>query len=167
LESIISKYQESRKTNKYIDVLEDIVYNYNHSHHRGINDNPESRYQANTNIGIIKMNKLNNQIKIGNKVRILIEKGTFTKGYEPSYSKTIYTVVNGNGYSYSLVDNNGQALKKTWKYYQLKKILQINKLKENDQCQTGSDVIKKNWKNWKEFQNLKTKDARYSKELIF
>lgn len=33
LEGIISKYQESRKRNRYIDVLEDIVYNYNHTHH--------------------------------------------------------------------------------------------------------------------------------------
>ncbi|OAJ42895.1 hypothetical protein BDEG_26287 [Batrachochytrium dendrobatidis JEL423] len=30
--------------------------------------------------------------------------------------------VNGNGYSYSLVDNNDQELKKTFKYYQLKEI---------------------------------------------
>ena len=45
LESIISKYQESRSTNRYIDVLEDIVHNYNNSHHKGINDTPESRYK--------------------------------------------------------------------------------------------------------------------------
>jgi uncharacterized membrane protein YheB (UPF0754 family) len=107
LESIISKYQGSRKTNRYIDALEDIVHNYNHSHHRGINDTPESRYQENPKIVKIITKALNNQIKTGNKVRILREKGTFTKGYEPSYSKSIYNVVNGNGYSYSLVDSNG------------------------------------------------------------
>ena len=48
--------------------------------------------------------------------------GSFTKGYEPSYSQSIYNVVNENGYSYSLVDSNGEELKKTHKYYQLKKI---------------------------------------------
>ena len=122
LESIISKYQESRSTNKYIDVLEDIVHNYNNSHHKGINDTPESRYQANPKTGKIKSKALNTQNKIGDKVRILREKGTFTKGYEPSYSKPIYTVSNGNGYSYSLVDSNGQELKKSYKYYQLEKI---------------------------------------------
>jgi hypothetical protein len=52
----------------------------------------------------------------------LREKGTFTKGYEPSYSQSIYNVVNENGYSYSLVDSNGKELKETYKYYQLKKI---------------------------------------------
>ncbi|OAJ40914.1 hypothetical protein BDEG_24597 [Batrachochytrium dendrobatidis JEL423] len=45
-----------------------------------INDTPESRYQANPKTGTIKSKALNTQIKIGDKVRILIEKGTFTKG---------------------------------------------------------------------------------------
>ncbi|KAJ2991976.1 hypothetical protein HDV02_003361, partial [Globomyces sp. JEL0801] len=63
-----------------------------------------------------------NPIKVGKKVGILIEKGAFTEGYEPSYSKSIENVVNGNEYSYSLVDNKGQELKKTYKYYQLEKI---------------------------------------------
>ncbi|OAJ44410.1 hypothetical protein BDEG_27638 [Batrachochytrium dendrobatidis JEL423] len=62
-------------------------------HHKGINDTPESRYQANPKTGTIKSKALNTQIKIGDKVRILIEKGTFTK-----------------------------ELKKNYKYYQLKKI---------------------------------------------
>jgi hypothetical protein len=65
LESLISIYQESRNTNRYIDVLEDIVHNYNHSHHRGINDTPESRYQTNPKTGTIQTKALNNQIKIG------------------------------------------------------------------------------------------------------
>jgi hypothetical protein len=48
LESIISKYQESRSTNRSIDVLEDIVHNYDHSYRKGIHDTLEkSRYQAN------------------------------------------------------------------------------------------------------------------------
>ena len=64
--------------------------------------------------GTIITKALNNQIKIRNKVRILREKGAFTKGFEPSDSKSICNVVNVNGYSYSLVDNNGQEWKKTY-----------------------------------------------------
>jgi transposase InsO family protein len=33
LESIIALYQESRKSNRYVNVLEDIVFNYNHTYH--------------------------------------------------------------------------------------------------------------------------------------
>jgi len=36
LRELINKYLTSRKTNKYIDVLKDLVYNYNNSYHSGI-----------------------------------------------------------------------------------------------------------------------------------
>jgi len=88
--------------------LENIVYNYNHTHHSVINDTPEARYQKNPSTGTIKTKGINNTIKIGNKVRILREKDTFAKGYDPRYSKSIYNVVDGNGYSYSLVNNSGR-----------------------------------------------------------
>jgi ribosomal protein L21E len=101
------------------------------------------------------MNTLNNQIKIGNKVRILIEKSTFTKGYEPSYSKTIYTVVNGNGYSYSLVDNSGQELKKTWKYYQLKEIEASDTFKNEHEVERERPMSNSERHNKRELDELK------------
>jgi len=153
LESIISRYQESRKTNRYIDVLEDIVHNYNNSHHMGINDTPESRYKSNPKTGTIKSKVLNTQIKIGNKVRILREKGTFTKGYEPSYSQSIYNVVNENGYSYSLVDSNGQELKKTYKYYQLKKI-EASDTYTNEQVERERPMSNRERRNKRELEEL-------------
>jgi transposase InsO family protein len=44
---MISRYQESRNTNRYIDVLADIVYNYNYTFHRSINDTPDNRFVTN------------------------------------------------------------------------------------------------------------------------
>ena len=41
---MISRYQESRNTNRYINTLEDLVYSYNHTYHRAINDTPENRF---------------------------------------------------------------------------------------------------------------------------
>jgi hypothetical protein len=55
LESMIVFYQESRKSNRYINVLEDIVFNYNHTYHRGVDDVPESRYRENPSSGSIKV----------------------------------------------------------------------------------------------------------------
>ena len=153
LESVISIYQESRKTNRYIDVLEEIVHNYNHSHHRGINDTPESRYQTNPKTGTIQTKALNYKIINGNKVRILREKGTFTKGYEPSYSKSIYNVVNGNGYSYSLVDSNGKELKETYKYYQLKKI-EASDTYTNEQVERERPMSNRERRNKRELEEL-------------
>ena len=50
------------------------------------------------------------------------EKQTFRKGYEPKYSSAIYTVVSGNGYSYSIADDEGEILQKTYKNYELLRI---------------------------------------------
>lgn len=53
LESMINRYQESRNTNKYINVLDDLVYHYNNTFHRSINDIPEHRFINNPSSGVI------------------------------------------------------------------------------------------------------------------
>jgi hypothetical protein len=147
--------------------LEDIVHNYNNSHHRGINDTPESRHQTNPKTGTIKSKALNTQIKIGNKVRILREQGTVTKGYEPSYSQSIYNVVNENGYSYSLVDNNGQELKKTYKYYQLKKI-EASDTYTNEQVERERPMSNRDQRNKRELEELeRLKEPENKRRKIF
>jgi hypothetical protein len=122
LEGIIALYQESRKSNRYVNVLEDIVFNYNHTYHRGVDDVPEARYRENPSIGSMKVKAIKHSIKVRDRVRILKEKQTFRKGYESKYSNSVYTVVNGNGYSYSISDEEGEILQKTYKYYELLRI---------------------------------------------
>jgi transposase InsO family protein len=43
IENLISRYQESRNTNRYIEILDNLVYNYNHSYHRAINETPKNK----------------------------------------------------------------------------------------------------------------------------
>jgi transposase InsO family protein len=100
VENLISRYQECRNTNRYIEILDDLVYNYNHSYHRATNETPEKKYNLNNNSGFIKTFESNNQINIGDRVRILKHKMTFQKGYDP-FSKTIYIVHSGDGYTLS------------------------------------------------------------------
>ncbi|OAJ37844.1 hypothetical protein BDEG_21819 [Batrachochytrium dendrobatidis JEL423] len=71
LENIIARYQESRKSNRYIDVLEDIVFNYNNTYHRGVNDIPESMYLKNPLNGSMKVKITKHSIRVGDRVRIL------------------------------------------------------------------------------------------------
>lgn len=91
IEAMIAKYQESRKTNRYIDALDDIVFNYNNTY---IKDTPENRYIKNQSIYdfnfVIKLS-------IGDKVKIVMEKRTFQKGNELKYSKAVYQICEGNG----------------------------------------------------------------------
>ena len=122
-ENLISRYQESRNTNRYIEILDDLVYNYNHSYHRAINETPEKKYHLNLNSGIIKTFPFNIQINIGDRVRILKDKTTFQKGYEPIFSKTIYIVYSGDGYTFKLQTEEGIKLKRSYKIYELQNFI--------------------------------------------
>jgi hypothetical protein len=51
-----------------------------------------------------------------------MEKTTFQKGYELKYSKTVYQISEGNGYTFRLKASDGVILPKKFKYYQLKKV---------------------------------------------
>lgn len=122
IENLISRYQESRNTNRYIEILDDLVYNYNHTKHRAVNDTPEKKYYLNPNSGLIKTFQYNNQIKVGDKVRILKDRMTFQKGHEPTFSKTIYLVYSGDGYTFQLQSVKGIKLKRWYKIYELQKL---------------------------------------------
>ncbi|OAJ42428.1 hypothetical protein BDEG_25878 [Batrachochytrium dendrobatidis JEL423] len=113
LENIIALYQEARRTNTYIDVLEDIVYNYNHTYHRGINGIPQQLYLGNPSTGTMNVKIKKNAISVGDKVRLLKTRQAFRKGYEPKYSHTIYKVISGNGYSYFIADDDDREPRMT------------------------------------------------------
>lgn len=122
IEGMISKYQESRNTNKYIDVLDDLVFNYNNSSHRSIDNTPQNMHNKNPSEGTIATYTKYTNINIGDKVRILLDKKTFNKGYEPKFTKSIYKVIRGNGYSFQIESTEGITMKPIYKYYQLQKI---------------------------------------------
>ena len=124
---MISRYQESRNTNRYIDVLEDIVYNYNHTFHRAIKDTPENRFVTNPSSGTFKVYTPRDTLRIGDSVRILNNKTAFCKGYEPTFDKTIYQIYKGDGYSFSLRDEFGVPLDRRYKLYELQKITAMEK----------------------------------------
>ena len=77
---MISRYQESRNSNRYIDVLNELVYNYNHTINRTINDTPENRFNTNPNTGFYKTYNANYYFRIGDKVRVLNNKKAFQEG---------------------------------------------------------------------------------------
>jgi hypothetical protein len=123
LESMIVRYQNA---NKYIDVLEDIVHNYNHTFHQSIQDIPERKFLMSSNSGVVLTNHFND-IQVGDYVRILKEKKQFQKGYADNFSRQIYHVIQGNGYTFSLQDENGHRLDWKYKYYELRKVTKVEK----------------------------------------
>ncbi|EGF82392.1 hypothetical protein BATDEDRAFT_22854 [Batrachochytrium dendrobatidis JAM81] len=79
-------------------------------------------YLKNPASGSMKVKITKHSIRVGDRVRILKGKQTFRKGYVPKYSSAIYTVVSGNGYLFSISDDNGNVLGKSYKYYELKRV---------------------------------------------
>jgi hypothetical protein len=68
------------------------------------------------------MYNANYYFKIGDKVRVLNNKKVFQKGYEPTFSKTIYKIFNGNGYTFNLQSDLGAKLKRSYQAYELQKV---------------------------------------------
>jgi hypothetical protein len=52
----------------------------------------------------------------------LKDKKAFQKGYEPTFSKTIYQIYKGDGYSFNLKTEMGVKLNRNYKVYELQKV---------------------------------------------
>ena len=113
LKEKLSIYFNTNDNVVWYDIIDKIVYNYNHSVNRGIGIEP---YKVNGFIeNIIVQGKKEQTIKItskldviniGDKCRILLEKKTFQDKLSPRYSNKIYTIVKVGKNTVSVLDNN-------------------------------------------------------------
>ena len=107
----LTKYFISNDTVKWIDVIDKIIYNYNHTINKGIGIEP---YKVNNFIEheIILwkrkqteiFNDKNEDFNIGDKVRIINKKVLFNDKMLPNYSSTVFTVkkvLNNNNRSHT------------------------------------------------------------------
>ena len=98
IKNYLRRYFTSHKTYNWIDIIDDIVFNYNHSFHSGIENEPVSMTKD-------KINRLRSdaiqhnafirdalKIKINDKVRVKYTKSLFDKEGE-YWTKEIYIVV--------------------------------------------------------------------------
>lgn len=97
LKSRIWKYFTRYKTQRYIDVLPDLVTATNNSFHRTIKRAPATVNNENqTKVWKLlyetKKSIPKPKFKTGTKVRIAIEKHVLSKGYRPNYSSEVFVV---------------------------------------------------------------------------
>ena len=117
LRGMMNIYQSAYKTTRYINILDELVDNYNNSYHSGIQwiPNKPDKYKLKR----IQFKKYVEGVKQETKynikynVRFLKNKVMFSKGSFPSWSSTIHEIENKNLHSYIL--DNG----KTYTYYEL------------------------------------------------
>ena len=136
----------------YIDILDDIVNEYNNTCHRTIKMKPID-VKSNTYINIGKeVNDKDPKFQVGDYVRISKYKNIFAKGYTPNLSEEIFVIKeikNTVPWTYVVNDLNGEEIIGTFYEKELQKA--------NQQKVTIEKVIKKKgnklYVKWKGYDN--------------
>ena len=109
----------------YIDKLDDIVNEYNNTHHRAIKMKPID-VKNNTYINIDKeLNDNDPKFKVGDHARISKYKNIFAKGYTPNWSEEIFVIKEIKStvpWTYVINDLNGEEISGTFYEKELQKI---------------------------------------------
>ena len=128
LKSRIQKYFYKNKTKNWIDIIDKVVSNYNNTPHSVIGMAPNQVSESNQkdvykrlfpNLGLRTVCKLQK----GDRVRKIINKDIYEKGYTKNWSEELYIIVkikqaNGVCYYY-LTDLAGEEVPGIFYYYQL------------------------------------------------
>ena len=150
LKSKIYKYMTSISKNVYIDNLDDIVNEYNNTHHTTIKIKPID-VKDNTYINTDK--KINNKdpkFKVGDRVRISKYKNIFAKGYTPNWSEEIFVikkVKNTVPWTYVINDVNGEEITGTFYEKELQKASQ-EEFRIEKVIKRNADKIYVKWKGY-------------------
>ena len=122
IKNLVKRYVVQNNTTRYIDVLNDLVANYNNTIHRTIGTTP---YKAITTLqrNIVRERKTIPPLEEGQRVRVLQDRSVLTKGDKPYYSKEVYKVVgrDRNRYIVGKVDSD-VVLRKRYGRHQLYKV---------------------------------------------
>lgn len=132
LKGLMFKYFTKNSTRKYIDVLNEMINKYNNSYHRSIKMKPNRVTRANSPQVWLNLYENgwhdkdnNNHLRVGDKVRISIEKTTFQKRYDQLWTEEIFTishVIDSNPVVYKIEDYSQEAIKGTFYEEELQKV---------------------------------------------
>jgi len=129
------KYFSANSTRRYIDVLDELVEQYNNTKHSSIGMTPKEASEKKNETKIWR-NLYGNydppdrkapKFSIGDKVRITIKKGTFEKGYTPRWTEEVFTVSEvryTDPTTYRIVDYNNEEIKGSYYEPELQKTTQ-------------------------------------------
>ena len=100
LKSKMYKYFTANNTKTWIDIIHDLIFNYNNSYHRSIKMTPvEASLEKNSKsvydslFPNKKIGKLKGKFKVGDRVRISKKRKDFTKGYLPNFTEEIFVIL--------------------------------------------------------------------------
>jgi hypothetical protein len=155
------KYFTQVGTRKWINIVDDLVYNYNRTYHTSIKMTPiegskkenETLIYKNLYAKEVKTNKVN-KFKVGDKVRISKYKSVFEKGYLPNWTTELFTVskvLKTNPVTYKIKDFNDEEV--TGIFYEQ----ELVKFDKQDQDFEVEKILKTRIKNGKKEYFVKWK----------
>ena len=172
LRTIINNYMITHNTKNWVDVLPKLVKNYNKSVNRMTGYAPDSVGEKEAieirNKEVARSQKAIKdweKFSIGDRVRLLKDKGLFDKGTK-QWTNEIYTIDDYEGFSFRVKSEAGNIIKKLYKPYELQLIdkteqigkpLNVDKMKKKIKIKI---VEKKTKKELKVDSDLSTKKSK-------
>ena len=117
------KYFTAKETDKWFDILQDVVNGYNNTFHSSIGMKPihvDARKEENEEIvwynlyGAFLTNTFGSpKFKIGDSIRISRYKTTFSKGYLPNFTEEVFKIkqiIYTKPFVYKLEDYQGEVI---------------------------------------------------------
>ena len=115
------KYFSAKSTNIYMNVLPNLVKEYNNTRHSSIKMTPKKASKIENELTVLRnlypehleIHDINPKFSVGDRVRISKKKKTFEKGYTTRWTEEIFTIVKVKRTSpvtYRIVDLNGEEI---------------------------------------------------------
>ena len=116
------KYFTDNNTNVYIDILPDLVKEYNNTGHSSIKMTPVKASKKENKLTVwrnpypehLEIYDIKPKFSVGDKVRISKKKKTFEKGYTTRWTEEVFTIVEvkrAQPPTYKIADLNGEEIK--------------------------------------------------------
>ena len=168
------KYFTDNNTNRYVDVLTDLVKGYNNTRHSSIKMTPVEASQKKNELRVwrtlypdhLERRDINPEFSVRDKVRISKKKKTFEKGYTTRWTEEIFTIVEVKRTShvtYKIADLNGEEIKGSFyepelqktsqQLFRIEKVIKRGKKKSLVKWKGYSDDFN-SWVDNKDFVNL-------------
>lgn len=133
IKSKMFRYFTHKGTNRYINILQDLIHSYNNTYHSTIKMAPaevNTKNQEDVWHNIYTADKVHQptvkfKFQVGDRVRISTKKHQFQKGYLPNWSKEIFVISERhttNPPVYSIKDYSDETLSGTWYEQELQKV---------------------------------------------
>ena len=152
------KYFTDNNSYRYLDILPDLVKEYNNTKHSSIKITPVEASKKKNELTVWRnlypdrhqRIEINPKFSVGDRVRISRKKAIFEKGYTTRWTEEVFTITGiqeTNPVTYKIADLNGEEIKGTFYEPELQKtkqqVFRIEKIIEKDK---GKSLVK--WKGY-------------------